>query len=282
MINIPLHVSGIWIPHYEEDPLRTGSVGAGLNISIKAMAKYRLGECRIYFNEETEVFRHVALDLCKETGINVETIVTSPARLGSGFGLSAGLIIAHSLFTHLLSGKGSLRALQKAHYHEVTNRTGLGDVLAIYTGGFAVRVKAGAPGVGYAYRIIPRHRVQLIVIELEQSESTPSMLSRLTSEIMSMGMRLLDRVIETEDISIFFESSRIYTSSLFDYTLAKQVANRIPGIVDYYLKKSALVIWVEHDHLEDAIETARSMNLKAYPATISDMGVSVDYSTKSP
>jgi len=86
-----------------------------------------------------------------------------------------------------------LRALQRAHILEVKYKTGLGDVIAEYTGGFVIRVKPGAPGVGVAYRVPVKERVNLVLVEVGKGESTSTMLSRMSGEVISEGERLLSR-----------------------------------------------------------------------------------------
>ncbi|MEM0198763.1 MAG: kinase, partial [Desulfurococcaceae archaeon] len=204
-------------------------------------------------------------------GVEVEL----PVELGKGFGASAALLIAHSLASHALAGKPSLRALQVAHIVEVKYRTGLGDVIAEYTGGLAIRVKPGAPGVGLAYRVIPRQRVDLVVAELNGVEDTSRMLSRITSEVYRVGENLLNRVVETEDVHVFFESARKFTSMLFDYTPAKSLLSGLKGVIDYYMKKSALVVWVEREYADDVLSSIKSKGIRAFKTTISPIGVNL-------
>lgn len=278
-IIVPLHVSGIWIPRYTDNPLETGSIGAGLNLSLKAIAEVERGSCEILVNNERRVFMDVAQKICSETGYDVSTKLWTPVELGSGFGLSAAILIAHALGSYFSAGQASIKALQRAHYYEVLNRTGLGDVIAIYTGGLAIRTKPGAPGIGYAYRIIPRTRVDLVAIDLGYREHTAQMLDRISSEIASIGSRLLERVIETEDLRVYFESSRLYTSLLFNYEKAREIARQVRGLIDYYLKKSALIMWIERDSIHDALSAIYKLNHKVFYTRISSTGVFVDYST---
>ncbi|MEM1618101.1 MAG: kinase [Desulfurococcaceae archaeon] len=273
-IIVPLHVSGVWIAKYSDDPLETGSLGAGLNLAVYAVGRELAGSCRLLVNR-FEVFREQALEVCNHAGTSTGVEVELPVELGKGFGASAALLIAHSLVSHALAGKPSLRALQVAHIVEVKYRTGLGDVIAEYTGGLAIRVKPGAPGVGLAYRVIPRQRVDLVVAELNGVEDTSRMLSRITSEVYRVGENLLNRVVETEDVHVFFESARKFTSMLFDYTPAKSLLSGLKGVIDYYMKKSALVVWVEREYADDVLSSIRSKGIRAFKTTISPIGVNL-------
>ena len=70
--------------------------------------------------------------------------------IGSGFGVSAAcalgtsLAIAKALKLHLTYN----RAASIAHLAEIEMKSGLGDVIAEFTGGLVLRLKEGAPGYG--------------------------------------------------------------------------------------------------------------------------------------
>lgn len=278
----PLHVSGIWVPHYSENALETGSIGAGLNLAIYLRAQGSLGACRIYLNG-IAVLEEQAKTVCDEAGISVETKAYSAMPLGRGFGVSAGLLASHALITYLYANRPSIKALQRAHVLEVHYRTGLGDVIAEYTGGFALRLRPGAPGVGLAYRVIPRERVHLVVADLGISESTSSMLSRINFEKYKVGIALLSEVIEKEDISLFFDYSRRFTSTIFNYDMINRIVEGLRGVIGFYLKKSALVMWAEREYIHEIISLLREKkSIKALYTTISPIGVTLVRATQSP
>jgi len=277
----PLHVSGVWIPRYTSNPLETGSIGVGLNLALYSIGESRPGPCRIVFNEKSVLDKQAEI-ICREAGRAVETRIVSPVDLGEGFGVSANILITHTLGSYLQAGKPSLKALQLAHTLEVEYKTGLGDVIAEYTGGVAVRVEPGAPGVGRAYRLIPREYVNLLVVRTGLREDTGRMLSRMNKELLDYGVFLLNRFIETEDLRVFFESARLFTSRLFDYSLIQDVVESLKGVVDYYMKKSALIIWIEREYIDEAVSILEKRGYKPLSTTISHIGVTCVYSTKPP
>lgn len=277
IVLIPLHVSGIWIAKYSDNYLESGSIGAGLNLTLYATARGSLSDrCIVQVNQE-RVFKEQAEEICRETRVNVETRVNLPVELGKGFAASSATLIAHSVLAHLHAGKPLSKALQLAHTLEVKNRTGLGDVIAQWVGGMVIRIRPGAPGVGVAYRVIPRERVDLLVAELRKTEDTSTMLSRITNDVYQTGIRLLEQVIETEDLRVYFECAKRYTSLIFDYTHAHELVKGLRGLIGYYLKKSALIAWIERDFLEEAINHIKSKGIKLFRATLSQIGVSLVY-----
>lgn len=280
-IYIPLHVSGIWIPHYVDNPLETGSIGAGLNLALYAKAITKPGPCEIVVNGENTL-RDQALRICRETGIEAKTTVSVPFPLGRGFGISACALIAHSIGSGFHSGFTTLRALQLAHVVEVEYRTGLGDVISEYLGGFVIRTRPGAPGVGLAHRVIPRTRVDLVVVDMGVELPTHIMLSRMNSDILESGKRLFKVFEEREDIDVFFDIANKFTRLLFNYISIRELVYGLRGVIDYYLKKSALVLWIEREFVNDILGFFDKRGLRARYTVISNTGVNVVYSPKSP
>lgn len=277
---VPLHVSGIWVPFYSDNPLETGSIGAGLNLTTYLRAVVRRDRCGILVNNR-DAYAEQAERICKEAGVGVEVNAYTPFSLGRGFGVSAATLIAHAVAAYKTADRPLLRALQLAHILEVEYKTGLGDVIAEYLGGFVVRLKPGAPGFGVAYRIIPRERADFVVVELEASEPTFAMLKRMGSEEYELGRRLLERVVNNEDLATFFECSRAFTSRLFDYSRIRDTVNGLYGVIDYYVKKSALVLWVEKDYVAEVISRLRDKGARAFYATISNVGVVLVHPARS-
>ena len=278
---VPLHVSGIWIPRLDEDPLRSGSVGAGLNLTIYAKARAVPGECDLLVNNSV-VFKESSKRVCVEAGVDIATRVEAPFNLGEGFGLSAAALISHALLAFARARRPLTRALQLAHELEVMQRTGLGDVIAEYTGGFVVRTMPGAPGHGYAYRVIPRTRVDLVVASTGLYESTSTMLSRMDPYTLELGERLLRDVVESEDLLVFFEAASTFTRRLFDYTRVDEALRHARGVIGYYLKKAALVVWVEREWRREVYEALSKMGFKAHYASISQLGVMLVHTAEPP
>ena len=276
----PLHVTGIWVARLSDNPLEYGSIGAGLNLAMYVRAAGRKGPCRIILNGNS-VLEEQSRFICNNGGVDITTNTYSPVKLGYGFGLSAALLISHALLVYSYSNRSLMRGLQEAHVLEVKYKTGLGDVLSEYIGGYAIRVKPGPPGIGVAYRIPLKEYISLVVVEMELFETTPSMLSRITSEIYEYGEKLLNEVILKEDLGVFFENARKFTSRIFDYSRVKELLAGIPGIIDYYLKKSALVVWVEREYLSEIREILEKRGVKIHTTTISPIGVTIVHSHES-
>ncbi len=156
---IPAHITAFFVPAFHDDPLRAGSLGAGINLSkgtnVFASIETRTLERHIHvaFNGEpvqrkrATITYSVANELVPRdfTG-EVEIWQYFDFPSGYGFGNSAGGALGTALALGYAFGGTWLKAAQTAHKHEVLNRGGLGDVVAQLAGGIEVRVKAGGPG----------------------------------------------------------------------------------------------------------------------------------------
>jgi len=156
MIIVPIHVSGIWVPVRGGDPLTSGSIGAGL---IIGEARVELGGVSAMVNGED--VGDLGEPRCGGFSIS------SPAPLGYGFAVSAIVALA----AELTCGGPLTAAARAAHVREVLRGTGLGDVLAIYTGGCLVhRYVPGAPGIGAA-EPMPCPRLGVVAVAARRVET---------------------------------------------------------------------------------------------------------------
>jgi pantoate kinase len=112
---------------------------------------------------QAPVSRYV-LERLARCPVRVKTELEMP--FGAGFGASgAGALgCAYALNSLFDLGLTANQAAAVAHAAEVTNRTGLGDVIAQNSGGLVMRLAAGAPGTGKIDRIpIPSLPVSYVV-----------------------------------------------------------------------------------------------------------------------
>ncbi|QDA32172.1 pantothenate kinase [Thermococcus indicus] len=158
---VPAHITAFFVPIFHDDPLRAGSLGAGVNLDkgVNVFASIETGtlerHIHIAFNGEPVdrgraiISYSVADEIVPDDFLGeVEIWQYFDFPNGHGFGNSAGGALGTALALSYAFGGTWLRAGQTAHRHEVINRGGLGDVMGQLAGGIEVRVKAGGPGVG--------------------------------------------------------------------------------------------------------------------------------------
>jgi pantoate kinase len=284
LIRIPLHVSGIWYPIHMDNPLYTGSIGAGLNLELYLVVQsIEEDRCSILLNNEFVLREHAEI-ICNNIGLKISVREYSPIGLGIGYGVSAASLIGLSMSKLLIHDKPDTtleRSVWPAHIAEVLKGTGLGDVIAEYYGGVEIRVKPGPPGIGMVEHIFPRKKPCILASILPGKITTPLMLKMISPETYSFGKKLLEKLLEEPVLEKLFEYSNMFTRRIFDYSFIDKVLGRYRGrIIGYYRKKQALIVWVE-DEWFDEIHGYLNSYFKTFKTSIDYMGARIVYSTKS-
>lgn len=237
---IPHHVTGFWLPVYREDLLKTGSIGAGLLLAV-AKAEVKPDKTAVY--NGIDVTRLVATLLARR-GVAIH----SDFPLGYGYAGSAVIAIAAALANFPRE-----EALRRAHLVEVLNKTGLGDVLAIATGGCLVyRIAPGAPGVGVA-KPLKCPKAVAITVDLTP-KSTAEMLADLRHRIHAAGEKTVSQFQKNPNFENFLHLAREFSREVgFLTPRVVEIAARLKGLVGYYVKKGVGVFVVEPEWIHDAL-----------------------------
>lgn len=243
MINIPHHVTGFWLPKYTEDPVTTGSYGAGLVLGSARAIKIP-GRFAYYNNIDVT---GLVTDALLRWGVHV----SSELPLGYGYAGSAVLAIAAALINH-----EPKEAMVKAHIIEVRNGTGLGDVLSIATGGCLVyRERPGAPGVGKAIPI-KCPRVYAITVDLKP-QSTRVMLTQLKDMLTELGAKAISKFSSRPSFEAFIEVANWFSREVgFITSDVEDAAKSMRGLVGFFVKKGVAVFVVEAEWVSDDLELA--------------------------
>lgn len=140
----PANVSCIFKIYSDKNPRWAGSYGVGFTVNEGVIVNVQKAlTTKIFFNDTSVRLPTVktVLDILGVGPINVR--LQSPLPLGCGFGLSGASALATAyavdkLFT-LHKAKKELAIV--AHTAEVENKTGLGDVVNQYYGGFFLKLR---------------------------------------------------------------------------------------------------------------------------------------------
>ncbi|MBI2654380.1 GHMP kinase [Candidatus Woesearchaeota archaeon] len=140
----PANISCVFKIHEHKNPRWMGSYGFGFTLNkgvIVEVSKAKRTE--VVFNNHSISFptvKSVVEELAKE---KLRVYIKSELPLGCGFGLSgaSALATAYAINKLLKLGKTNKELAVTAHTAEVENRTGLGDVVNQYYGGFCVKFK---------------------------------------------------------------------------------------------------------------------------------------------
>lgn len=281
-ISVPLHITGFFTPQFSANPLLTGSCGAGLVITpgLVCICKLsnKLSKSKVIYNGvETKIeplqklFDRINFDK------KVSVRLSSPVPLGFGYGVSGASTLAVSLALHRFLGKSDLKAAQMAHIAEVESLSGLGDVLAIFSGrDLAVRIKPGAPGIGIVKSFSQPKNLRIITADLKK-QSTEKMLSSMKPETCRFGIKLLKNFIKNPGLENFFEYSQLFAKKIgwanenfFKKLepLKKQVFflknQKEEYCLGFTVKKGVLFTAVENKHLTETISLLKKFSLSTH------------------
>lgn len=225
----PGHITGFFeVSHARErNPLYRGSKGAGFSVdagittAVYVYENSRVGSTiLINGNEaepkEAEVSQWVVDQYLKAADrpyfIKIEHNIGIPVGFGLGSSGAAALSLSYALNKALGSRLTRQEAAQVAHKAEIACRTGLGTVIAEYSGGFEMRLKEGAPGVGEV-DAVPLARSKAVILCMAPI-STKSFLAGRMDEINGMGGKMLRRLSESRDVDEFLEMSFAFAQTL--------------------------------------------------------------------
>ncbi len=247
---LPLHVTGYWFSVEGVDPLHTGSLGAGINLSPLEIRLYR-GEPGIYFEDIGPVRYKTLLDSFSYAGVDpVPVKVSSRNVLGVGYGLSGGLALASLL---LAGVEGTYEEIGRyVHRAEVENRTGYGDVIAVLRGGLEVRVSPGAPGIGRVEKIPVKQDIDILSLEYG-GLSTPEMIRLYGERVARVGPEIHRLFLRDPSLERFIELSHRFSleTGLLDKGFEEEILSilRSAGYIGYLVgmhrKKNVLLIYLE-------------------------------------
>ncbi|MDT7889854.1 MAG: hypothetical protein RQ885_12895 [Desulfurococcales archaeon] len=255
----PHHVTGFWIPIKDRDPYLTGSLGVGVLLEPGMIASENpLGGCIVEVNEICLDRGPVEIIMRERRAAN-SLHIKSSIPPGVGGAVSAFASLSLSCEALRLEGRwcGSnedlLEASRIAHKAEVLALTGLGDVIAMITGGgLVIRLRAGAPGIGYAVKIEdPALRsAEFTLAQIDRQVTTPDILRNLWDRIYIYGREAYRQFERDPGLENFMEISHRFSQEVgfLDRDLESSLETNLSHykkkgyLLGYYIKKSILVI----------------------------------------
>jgi len=214
----PAHVTGFFKADVEQHkPELMGSLGAGFSIkdgvtTTVSLEKNDKNDFQIkvsgYETDNTDVSEFVINKFLELTEQNYSVLVQHDVAVPIGYGLGCSGAVALSLAFALdqaLETKLSKEEIGKiAHTAEVFCKTGLGDVIGAFYGGFEIRTKPGAPGIGSLEKIDAHSKVIIVCFS---PVSTKKFLNENLAIINGLGGKMVDRLIQTKDYNEFQDMS---------------------------------------------------------------------------
>jgi len=248
------HISGLFVIYDENiDPLKRGSRGAGFSISRGTTTTVRFSEDNenhFFFNKkEVDVKRanissfvlNHYLKLAQtnyegDFGVSIHHEFEIPLSAGYGASASGALSSAFALNDLLKLSLNKQEIYQIAHTAEIIEGGGLGDILALYKGGWEYRTLEGAPFIGKAETILKNH-FKVATISFGEM-STKSIIKNINwkEKINRVGNLFLQEVINEPTIrnfglasKQFAISSMLATPNVMDFMNRRDNENLIIG-----------------------------------------------------
>ncbi|MFX0107157.1 MAG: pantoate kinase [Candidatus Hodarchaeota archaeon] len=251
---VPGHVTCIFRIHDEhENPLWRGSRGAGFGVlagtkTTVSIESSSSTEINVNYNDEpidasvTETVVHRLLEE-QEQNFKVTVHHQSELPIGVGFGASgAGALGTAISLAHLLTPDSDpTTTAAHAHYAEVVNHTGLGDVIAQTYGGIEVRLHPGAPGIGKIVNITPPHNLHVVLagapgLETKKVLTDPEHRSRINQA----GDELLFGLTSNPNLENLIDCSKRFAESIG--LMTPRVESALNDLRDAGLENSSMVM----------------------------------------
>jgi len=220
----PAHVTGFFKAHLDDDQNNLenlGSMGAGFSIKQGVTTRVKI-ETRNdqksnfeitsngYQSDKTDVSEYVLNEFLRlgefsTKFFKIEHDISIPVGYGLGSSSAVALSLSFALDQALKTKLDKTTIGQIAHNAEVNCKTGLGDVLASFHGGFEIRVKPGAPGVGHVEKITT-DKISVIMICFSPISTNKFIKERL-SQINGLGGKMVNRLLESKNYEHFQDMS---------------------------------------------------------------------------
>jgi pantoate kinase len=220
----PAHVTGFFkafIEKNQDTPEIFGSMGAGFSIKEGVTTRVIISSIsdqnsnfRIstkgFQSDKTDVSEFVLNEFLKlgnfeNIFFDIEHQISIPVGYGLGSSGAVALSLSYALDQVLETKLDKFEIGKIAHNAEVKCKTGLGDVLASYHGGFEIRVKPGAPGVGKVEKMDTKN-ISVIMICFSPI-STNKFIQEQLSKINGLGGKMVTKLRESKDYYKFQDMS---------------------------------------------------------------------------
>ncbi len=219
----PAHVTGFFTAELEnkESPELIGSLGAGFSIqegvttTVRARLKTKDDDSNFQLNisgyksDDTQVSEFMIKEFLNMVNYEyfIEVFHDIPIPVGYGLGCSGAVALSLGIALNQAFGTklSKTQVGQIAHNAEIKCQTGLGDVLASYHGGFEIRTKAGAPGIGAIQKI--KTNSSDVIIICFSPVSTKQFLNERLSSINGLGGKMVKELLNSKDCNEFQDMS---------------------------------------------------------------------------
>jgi len=215
----PAHITGFFKADLESGSLESrGSLGAGFSLQDGVTTTVQLRksdrkdfQLKItgYKPDNTLVSEFIIkkfLDFVDENYfVDVHHDISVPVGYGLGCSAAVALSLSFALNQALGTQLSRTEIGKVAHNAEIICKTGLGDVLAAFHGGFEIRTKSGAPGIGSVEKINTEYNSVIMICFAPIS--TPEFMRDRLSSINGLGGKMVHKLLASKDTNEFQDMS---------------------------------------------------------------------------
>ena len=244
---------GAWQDMEDVPPESVGSTGAGFSIRHGVTTRVRVTEgggggggggggrapnfrvaSRGYQTDgKTDITERVLGGFMEIGGssdrfFEIEHEISVPVGYGLGVSGAIALSLSLALDQAMHTGLPRNEIGQIAHNAEVGCKTGLGDVLASFHGGFEIRTRPGAPGIGSVEKIRMGggEGAPTVAVACLAPIPTSAFIRERLSQINGLGGRMVGSLLQTRSCEHFQEMSLRFARH------AGVVTPRMQGLID--------------------------------------------------
>lgn len=238
------HITGFFSIHDEHtNPLYKGSRGAGFSLSRGVNTEVSYSDDHkhhIFFNGQKRTLEGARVTnsvLCQimniiqkrsqsDFGITINHNFEIPMSSGYGSSASGALGTAYALNELLDLNLRKEEIFGIAHKTEIAESSGLGDVIALYTGGWEYRLKEGAPTIGETASMILDDTYKIATISFGELKTSSIIKNKQWKNRVNLaGKECLSNFIKKPTVENFAKQS-------YEFSVKSRLA--LKNIIDFY------------------------------------------------
>lgn len=238
---VPSHITGFFEIIQNNNPLLKGSKGAGITLDEGVVTNTKIkdgnGNIIINVNNKEDSLNTISKKTVKiildRYNVNIQDYDIyinhdSKLPIGAGFGTSAAFALGISFTLPKLMGINISfkEAGEIAHLAEISQSSGLGDVISEMFGGCVIRLNEGSPVKGIIDKIPITKPIYVITKTIGLLETKDIIENPIHQKhINQSGSILLNRLINNPSISNFMKLSRKFANDT--QLISKEIAEII-------------------------------------------------------
>ncbi|MBN2017739.1 MAG: hypothetical protein JW794_06415 [Candidatus Cloacimonetes bacterium] len=224
----PNHITGFFYSHIDTDPLRSSSLGAGVNLSrgtttfVEVTPSSQI-EISVFMNGQptdallTNWLVQSFLEKYSSRKYKIEIAHTMEMPVSAGFGTSGSGALSTAIALRNACGIdiSDEECYKHAHIADVENKGGLGTVMAEIAGGLEIRVEFGGPGFGKVEKVPLDKDYDVIILYFGPYQTQKALTDKtLMEKVLKYGKQCVIDLLKEPSVDHFLERSQWFVQKL--------------------------------------------------------------------